>query len=349
MTDVQTDEIMPYVAVGPSEDLSFTIHKDTFDSGFIAFTIFGGIIILIVVGVVIFFAYQQIALPPPPPPLKSNDNDPTLQLNIGGTVSATAPLNRKSSVTSDGSSLITEAACNSVSHTVWTGDHCECQAPFFGPICSQEKHDLKYFAVGTPLNNSINIDVLQRSQVNGKSFSNSRSTETCSDQCNQNSECIGFLYHGGNQEEGICTLLKGNVIVPSERSIPYSYDQEATLYLRSSSNLHFEDRIFLGGFTGSIPPRFWLTKEQPLYLQLTPYEISRLTFAPTFTKMYGSYTGIYCRHVFTQDDIDWLLERGDTSECYIHHPGTNINLPIDWKNQVNNRTGQRVQLYVVYV
>jgi len=341
MADVRPgpNESKPYVAIGPSKDLSITVHKNTFDSLFIAFTILIGVSLFIIVGLIVFFAYERAKLPPPPPPLKSNPNNPTLHANVGAAVSATAPLRKRASLPEDGSAFRTEQECYSVSNTTWIEDHCECKAPFFGPTCVQEKHDPKYFAVGTP--ETINATILQEKFAIGKSFTSHSTQETCSFQCNQNPKCVGFLYNP-QKDSGICTLLTGDVIVPSGLSIPYSYDQESTLYMQSSNNLHFEDRIFLGGFKGAIPPRFWLVKEQNQYIQLVPYEIAALKFVPTFTKIYGFLTGIYCRHAFTADDIDILLERGDTSECYIHRPDHNINLPPDW--QYHNQ-----QLYVVYV
>lgn len=336
MTDVHPSpaEIKPYVAVGPSKELSITVHKETFDSGFIAFTIFAGFTLLIIVGVTIFFAYQHARLPPPPPPLPLNSNDPTLHSNIGAAVSATAPLKKLPSF-EDASALLTEQECRAAPHTLWSANHCKCEAPFFGPSCSQEKHDPKYFAVGTP--NNVNLNALNQGLVSSKSFG----VDSCSTQCSSNPQCVGFLYQRiDDNSNRVCTLLTGNVIVPSEATIPYACDQESTLYLRSSNNLHFENRIFLGGSTGSIPPRFWLVKEQKNYIQLAPYEIATLSFTPTFSKIYGPLTGIYCRHPFTADDIDILLERGSTNECYIHKPGIDIKLPPDWLYQ---------QLYVVYV
>lgn len=341
------DEIKPYVAIGPSKELSVTVHKDTFDSGFIAFTIFFGIGLLIVVGIISFFAYQRSNLPPPPPPLRANPDaiaQSMLHTNIGAANNPNSSI--KTGEIKDGSSLLTKEVCELMPHTNWSNDHCECEPPYFGPTCSQERHDFKYFAVGTPSRDAVNIDILSQNFVSGKSFANGSSRDTCSDQCSKNSECIGFLYHK-DDNRGLCTLLKNDVIVASERSIPYFYDQEATLYMKSSKNLHFEDRIFLGGVTGSIPPRFWLNKEGPQYMQLVPYQIGVLTFAPTYTKIYNgskSYTGIYCRQEFSLDDINILLERGNTSECYIHHSGSNINLPLDWQYQINEH-----RLYVVYV
>lgn len=356
------DEIKPYVAVGPSKDLSITVHKETFDSGFIAFCVLFGIGLLVVVGILAYTAYQKNTLPPPPPPLKSNPNaikQSILHTNIGAASYPTSPIKKHGDLPGDGSSLLSKQVCELVPHTLWVDDHCECQPPFFGPTCSQERHNAKYFAVGTPLRDAVNIDVLRQSYVTGKSFAKdqtigSQPKDTCSDQCSKDPLCIGFLYHNQDEKQGLCTLLKDNVIVNSRRSIAYSYDQESTLYLRSSENLHFEDRIFLEGITGSIPPRFWLTKEAPEYLQLDPYEITKLNFAPRYTKIYGSshriegqpqpYTGIYCRHNFTLDDVEILLQRGNTSECYIHHADRDINLPLDWKYQIHERP-----LYVVYV
>lgn len=326
-------EIKPYVAVGPTQDLSITVHKSTFDTGFIVVTIVFGMALIIVVAVTIFFAYQASTLPPPPSPLPLNlpPDDMTLHTNIGAQ-GIQSDLNLAN---------ITAKECESISNTVWVNNRCECQSSFFGPTCTREKHDKKYYSVGIPNEETLGMSVLTEVMSNGKSFnvvdgvmSNNGS---CSDLCNKNSDCIGFIYHS----PGMCTLLTGEIVVPSGSGIAYSNEIDSTLYMKSSDNLQFADRIFLGEYIGSFPPRYWLVKETNHYKQLMPYEIGKLSFAPVYTKIHGTYTGIYCLHPFTSSEIDILLSRGDTSECYIHRPGTTINLPIDWK--------YRTPLYVTYV
>jgi hypothetical protein len=331
------DEIKPYVAVGPTKELSVTVHKETFDAGFIIFTIVFGLALLIVVGVTIFFAYQQSKLPPPPPGLTSNKQQLTLHTNLGAATTPNNFITNNLLIPTDGSALTTKQQCESVSNTKWVDNECKCNPPFFGPTCSQERHDSKYYAVGIPNESTLNINVIDDIMSYGKSFSATGSKGSCSDFCNKSQECIGFIYH----HPGMCTLLKDDIIVPKDSGISYSTDVDSTLYLKSSNNLHFEDRIFLGAFISSFPPRYWLIKETPYYAQLLPNVITKISFAPTYTKIYGSFTGIYSLHPFSNDDIDILLNRKETNECYIHRPGTTIDLPPDWK--------YKTHLYVVYV
>lgn len=356
VTDIHpsVNEIKPYVSVGPTDELSVTVKKETFDSAFIWVTIIFGLALLILVGLTIFFAYQQSKLPPPPPPLRPIKQNPTLHTNIGAAASPTTLINNKLILQQDGSELVTQQQCEASYNTKWDGSHCECEPPFFGPKCSREKHDKKYYAVGTPNENTLGFTVIDKFISSGKSFTATSSENSCSDRCNKTEDCIGFIYHDYDEDDetiteymdetaniGMCLLLKDKVIVPQDSTIPYFIDIDPTLYLRSSDNLYFENRIFLGAYIRALPPRYWLVKENLNYIQLTPGEIRKLQFVPTYTKMYNQHTGIYCTHRFSTEEINLLINRGENSECYIHRPGTIINLPLDWKYKTN--------LYVVYV
>lgn len=335
-----TNDIKPYVSVGPTEELSITVHKDTFDSGFMIFTIIFGLGLIIIVGVVIFFAYQQTKLPPLPPPLKLTKPDPVIHSNIGGVASSTSIIQNN---ILDELSVNNKQICESYPNTIWTGIKCECKPPFFGPTCSREKHNNKYYAVGIPDTGSLGITILNEIVSDGKSFNDNGVDNSCSDLCNKSEQCVGFIYNSNANinGSGICTLLTDNVIVPNGFGISYSPEIDSTLYMRSSDDLQFEGRIFLGEFIGVFPPRYWLISETPYYKQIYVNEITTLKFAPTYTKIYGDYVGIYCLFPFSFNDVNLILKRGETSECYIHYPKTKINLPPDWK--------YRKPLYVVYV
>ncbi len=292
MTDVKS-----YVSIGPREDMAITLDKDTFDTGFIALTILFVFGLLLISGLTIYFAYQQTSLPPPPPPLQPLTSiDMSLHSNYGSTSSEQEILDK-------------------------------CNPPFFGPNCSIEKHDRNYYAVGTPNPSDMKLSIINNIFTNRKSFTE----DSCSSQCDNTDECVGFIY-----QNNVCTLLKDNII--SESVIPYSKYKNSTLYLKSSDNLHFEHKIFLGAYIHSLPPRYWLVKDTPHYLQLSPNEISKLIFYPTYFKSYNLYTGIYCIHPFTHKDIPILLNRNEG--VYIHHPNTNLELPSSWKHRI---------LYVAYI
>lgn len=319
-----------YVAIGPSKDLSITVSNHSFNIGLTVFAILFGIGLLIVVGVAIFFAYKGFLLPPPPPPLPINRPN-QLHINRGAAPSPHAPPQDHIF-----DKPLSPDICHLSPHAKWQGDSCECEEHFFGPTCSFEKHDRKYFSLGTPKRETLQLSIIEETFTKRKSF---EEMDSCSGKCDANDDCIGFMY-----ENGHCTLLKDNVTVSAGYTIPYSPDEETTLYMRSRDHLNFEDRIFLAGFASSIPPRFWLVTESDNYTQLTPYQIRPLNFIPLIVKAHGLLTGIYCRHPFSLDDIDILLERGDTSECYIHRYNTPINVPVDWIHEAKHGL-----LHVVYI
>ena len=321
-------EIKPYVAFGPSPEYSITVHKKTFDTAFIAFTIIFGSAIIIIVILTIIFAYNQ-----------SKITVPTVQK----TTLTTSPvlLSNQDSLTSNQDSLAfsNKHQCLMYINTKWVDDHCECKEHFFGPMCTRERHNNKYFPVGIPDENNLEITVIDEVFSDGKSFNNSN-TDSCSDYCNKTKNCNGFIYHS----PGMCTLLTENVIVPIGDNISYSDDIDATLYMKSSDNLIFDGRIFLAAYMSTFPSRYWLIKESEGYMQLVPGNITKLLFYPEYAKIHGAYTGIYCLNPFTIHDIQDILSHNDSmrsSQIYIHHPGHFLNIPLDWK--------YKTPLYVVYV
>lgn len=332
--DVQ-NQVKPYVALGPTDTLSFTVHKRTYDAAFITGMIALALAFMIIVALLIFFALEAAKLPPPPPPLNPNANPDPMHANIGASATPTATLMKKVSLGPDAIAT-TKQACLATLHAIWTDDGCICEPPFFGPHCSQEKHDSKFFAVGVPDEENIQITVINQAMAAGKSFNE----ESCSSRCQNTSGCNGFIYH----PDGMCTLLEQDVIIPPGTTIPYDPHSDATLYLRSSANLQFQNSVFLGVI---IPARFWLAPDSPTFMSLKVDEIKPLTFIPLMTKIPGVRTGIYCKHSFTADDIDILLDRGSTSSCYIHHAGTRLSLPTDWKYRLRDKTLS--SLYVTYV
>lgn len=324
-SDISPDDIKSYVAVGPA-GYGVTITKRTFDLSFIIFTLVFGAILITVIALTIHFANINSRLPPSPPPL-TPVTQLTIHTNLGAAAHSASIINVK-----DATELTTQQKCEQMSNTMWTGTECQCKPPFFGNLCSREKHDSDYYAVGIPNESTLGMTVIDEIMSDGKSFKNN----SCSDYCNKTSGCNAFIYHPFN----MCTLLTDNVIVPFGTGISYSSELDATLYMKSSINLQFEGRILLGEYPFSLPPRYWLVHKSEGYTQLIHRTITSINFIPTFVKNYGSYTGIYCTHEFTNTDVDIIINRGENSECYVHHPGVKINLPTDWK--------YKLPLYVVY-
>ena len=317
------EEIKPYVAIGPTEELSVTLHKHTFDAAFITFTIAFILVLLIVVGLTIYYAFRAAALPPPPPPLQPLPEDITLNSNRGGTSFASAKI--------DDTIISDEQYCNSIANAQWNGI-CECIPPFFGPLCNREKHDRKYFSVGIPDESTLEVEILSDVISNGKSFNEG----SCSDLCDKTEDCHSFIYHSPNQ----CVLLTDKIIIPENAGIAHSEDDDHTLYTRSTDNLFFRDRVFLGQYPFSFSPRYWLIREAPGYKQLLTNTIESIDFFPEHIKIFGDHTGIYCLHPFTINDFPILLKNANSSQCIIHHPNTPLKLPPDWK--------YKTPIYVMY-
>lgn len=331
------NEIEPYVAVGPTPDYSITVHKETFDTGFLVVTFIFGLLLLIIITVTIIAAYNFSKLPPPPPGLPLTPQTLTINTNYGAVPFSAYNVNEKINAPDDGSAFTTKGDCLSAENTQWVDDHCTCIVPFFGHTCSREKYNYRYFAVGVPDETTLGMNVIEEIMSDSKSFNSNGVVNSCSDHCDKNPNCNGFIYHS----PGRCTLLSGDVIVPKGQGISYSHNIEPTLYMKSSNNLHFENRIFLAAHPRLIPSRSWLIEHDRGYSQLTKNVIKKINFYPEYVKMYGDYTGIYCLHPFTHDLIPDLLHQGTSDQCYIHKSGSTIDIPPDWR--------YKNPIYVVYI
>jgi len=324
------DEIDPYVAIGPTPDLSIFVHKNTFDTGFIVFTIIFGFGIILLIALTTFFSYNVSKLPPPPPPLQKIDINPALHTNYGGVSQSSE------NVIGDAIYYTNEYQCLQNKNTSWNKIECQCKNGFFGPDCNREKHDKRYFSVGHPNINQIKFNEINKIKSNGKSFNTNNNFDSCSQKCNTTQNCIGFIYDKPN----LCTLLSDTVIIPKGIDLPYSPDIESTLYLKSSDDLYFKNRVFLGLFSRSFPPRYWLVKEAPGYIQLSLGIMIPLSFTPTYTKIYGNYIGIYSLNKFDPDDIELILNYNPSEQIYIHYPSQDLNLPINFQYRT---------IYVMYI
>lgn len=329
MTTPDVKDIKPYVTIGPTKDLSVTVHKETFDSAFIWATLIFGVLLLIIIGLTVFFAYEASKLGPIPPPLEPITSTLSVHDNVGAAISSYSIIKGVNNAIN-----LNLHTCTKDNNAKIVDDVCVCESPFFGPSCSIQKHDRRYFAVGDVDN--IEINVITELQTNNKSFSKDAgdiSDDSCSNYCNNLENCTGFIYRNND-----CTLLTGNTIILT----PLTYNNhDSELYLLSPDTLYFKDIIFLAESINSLSSRYWLVKETSSYLQLPVREIRKLSFLPKYSRIYGNYTGIFCTYKFTIDKVATILDRGDTTESIIHRPNTDINLPFHWK--------LKKDLYVVYV
>lgn len=328
------EEIQPYVAIGPTDEYSVSVNKSTFDTGFIIFTIIGVIVLLAIIVATVIFALRAATLPPPPPPLPKNPQPLTLQQNFGAASSSTYPIGRNLLVPEEASAL---AVCDAEHHAEIIDGQCRCIPPFFGANCQLERHSNRFFSVGVPNEMNVNFKVLAERKSNGKSFNSEGTANSCSEQCDQTAECVGFIYHAPN----MCTLLQEDIVIPGSESIPYSPEIESTLYLRTSENLKFVDRIFLAESFRSFPPRYWLVGQSAGYTQLPLNTVTKLDFYPRNIMSHGSYLGIYSLQPFTSEMIPHLLRLGPHAQCYIHYPGIILDIPADWE--------YKGPIYVAYI
>jgi len=341
------DEIKQYVAVGPSPDYSITVHKSTFDTGFLLFTIIFGAALIIFVIIMIIVSYNITKTKPIPRVIVLGSQSETINSNYGAASYASYPVNKNL----NGSAFTTQEECLSNTNTIWENNKCDCISPFFGETCSREKHDSKYFAAGIPDESNLGLSIIDEIPFNNKRFINSSDDQrvllgksfneqgtiySCSDYCDKNPNCNAFIYHPND----ICSLLTSDIVVPKGSTITYSSNIDPTLYVKSTDNIKFDHRVFLGAYPWSFPNRYWLFNQTDDYIQIIPGIIYKIAFYPESFKMHGEYTGIYCPFPFTYDNINDIITNNNTTNCYIHEPNTNLNIPLDFKYKT---------IYVTYI
>src|SRR5438132_3075615 len=138
------DEIKPYVAIGPTPDLSITVHKETFDNTFILFTIIFGSALIVFVGVMLYFCFSLSMLPPPPPPLRPALLPLTINTNFGAVSSIEENTLFKLAAPDNGSAYTTKQACLSKKNTIWENNSCICRNNWYGIRFNLEKLDGTY-------------------------------------------------------------------------------------------------------------------------------------------------------------------------------------------------------------
>lgn len=223
---------------------------------------------------------------------------------------------------------------------------CNCYPPFWGENCMRESYSDKYLAVGTPNINDILLPNMNEQTVSRLSFpfkgNNSENEEQliCTELCDQDEQCTGVLWNGPNNQEmginnpsGSCGLLYGDVIVQNGKNIPYLINDDATLYLKNSNKLIFEDRVFV--WNGTLPLRYWLYNqiwEKNIRL-LTMYAntIYKLTFIPTNFINDGMLIGVYSNSNLNISQIETIINNGSNNNYYIQLPGQPLKIPSSWK------------------
>lgn len=321
-------------------DYSIKVDKNTFNILLVLFVVIIIIFFIFIISIGVFITHRNSKLQ-----VSNSLILPELLLpidmNTGEVNNPFASVKLPSEWKEDGFNINTKETCDSIITAEWKNNKCYCKPPFFGPSCEHEKHEKGYIALGyLPKENLtlVSPNVISTLVTKGKSFHNEtlESKETCSYYCNSNPDCIGFFYN-----QGECTLLKNNILISRNTSIPYSVERDSNIYLKSLEHILLEDHVLLSGIKDRLPLRFWLIEESPNYKKVPINTITKINFVPVYYKSHQSLTGIYCTFEFNYDEIETILKRGENSECYIHRSNTNINISPDWK--------YRLPLFVIYL
>jgi hypothetical protein len=183
----------------------------------------------------------------------------------------------------NGTELHDQSNCLLKSSRNWS-TFCACRVPFYGPQCDLESYSSRYTNIGTPdpktvisdLSDSIPVDRLSFAlDDGGSSILDSDDQDLCTQLCDDDDSCQGVWWtpaSGNNfgigidaifnpdidqtNEKPLCQLLKSPAVIVPGTDLPYSPTVQGTLYLKTTTDPYFKDRIFV--YKGTKPPRYWL-------------------------------------------------------------------------------------------
>lgn len=198
----------------------------------------------------------------------------------------------------DGVSSLDEVSCemSSGGRKKWGYDHslglnrCMCLPPFGGCSCEFELHSDNYLPVANQTD-GFDMFVIDNFQTDRISFPMKGET-ACSDICDQNTECTGFVVEK-NFEGYQCILLKNGVVakpgdLPGDKPIEFDQFSGSSLYLKRSdkenSRIRFKDRVIIG--KGGSVLRHWLensySKDGVRYDAVYPNKVTYINYVPMY-------------------------------------------------------------------
>ncbi len=312
-----------------------------------------GVIVVGLLGLLIWYVIREEGSDPlpPPPVVVSNPFTSTIGASDNG------------SVNDDNGDAFTDAVhCRKGPSRRWgyksesAAPVCMCVTPFFGDSCSRESYSEKYAAIGKPETGDIDYTGISQNSVDRMSFplsnpdqeDSSKDHTLCTDLCDSDIACIGVIYRQGaapdfgigSLEEPECELLTGTVTVNPNKNIPYSVDEDSTLYLKqeqlsTANTLQFIDRVFM--YKGQLPLRYWLTDRYSetgsSVRTWVGYDGAQynLDFIPSNVINNANFTGVFSNEEIPLSNLKEIIEGGTTSK-YVIVPSSQseISLPVSW-------------------
>ena len=324
---------------GPAHEDNLTVNRHDLVWNLTIVVLITSFIVIAIIVLLVYIADRFTALNTQPfiGPTGSTTLPLTINTNWGEATYAEYPVNIKYNGFPDASAFPTAQACNSNDNTIWNGEKCICVPPFFGPFCSRERHDKKYFAIGTAEPSELKFKKIKTVTADHKSFNkNTDNKKSCSWYCDTTTDCSGFIYQNNR-----CTLVNGNIIIPDKQTLSYDHNMEPNIYVKNPGTIRIKNFILLMARFDSLPLRWWLRNNERKFIVLKPNVIREIHFYPRDYRMVEQYTGIYSLVKFDVDDIDILIERGNGPTTYIHEYGNILNVPPSWQ--------YRDKIYVVYI
>ena len=219
---------------------------------------------------------------------------------------------------------------------------CDCVSPFFGRDCYRESYSDSYIAIGSPSSGDVTLEVISTADVDRFSFPFDNGTgTTCTGLCDMDQSCIGVIYNQAQEPDfgmdggakPMCSLLSGYVTVNPSRNIPYTTQEDSSLYVKSTNSLKFTDRVFL--YSGELPLRYWVSdryndsKGNRVFVSYVGVQY-HLDFVP-INVVSSNLTGVFSNKEIPMDNIVDIVNGGTNSDYLVVPPGqTVLNIPSSW-------------------
>lgn len=306
---VPAEEALPYVAVGPSPDLSVTVHKNTYKRVIVFIIVIFVLVAAILVVLILYNSYKNTR----------NSSIPNLS-NLG------------SAPTSSGASIDSNRSTRE-----------ELVKLLQPPVRNN------YLSVGSPIDVNVTMydktdELTQRYQCQLLCDSDNH----CSGYVwSQHKEFVKPTVQVGPRSKNVantCTLLTGSIQLPIVDSASNSLSKGGSIHLKSPvvntvgfhRNITFRNVVFLADSHYNIPSHYWLTESSIGYQRVARNIVHLLDFKPSLFAGNEEMVGVYSKQPITTENMVELLESG---QAIYHYPENQFSLPVEWPPT----------LYVVYL
>lgn len=201
---------------------------------------------------------------------------------------------------------LTSITCGLNDHSVRDDDcGCRCVVPFYGPSCSLEAWDERFYNLGTFRTGAVTYSGLPTSGLTVKTWDlgGELNENSCSEIARRNLDAIGFRF-----SHGMCEILDENVRIVG----PVTYNPLALgpIYLKHGYKPLVSGKVFVTT-QGDDALRYYVTRpDSSTFKTIRLGIVTAVTIPPYTIHNFDGATGIWSKTPFVISDFETLRTSG---------------------------------------